>query len=96
MSADQRHRSNRGHGQTGEGAERRHPGAPGCDGEVAEKEAPGATHVVEYKRNGAPASLRVPSDLVGKKEGRGADDQELRRRADVAAPRAGAALSRLN
>ena len=31
------------------------------------KEVPGATHVVEYKRNGAPASLRVPSDLVGKK-----------------------------
>ena len=25
------------------------------------------THVVEYKRNGAPASLKVPSDLVGKK-----------------------------
>ena len=33
---------------------------------------------------------------LGKKEGCGADNQELRRRAEVAAARAGAALSRLN
>jgi len=32
-----------------------------------EKEVPKVTHAVEFKRNGVPASLKVPSDMVGKK-----------------------------
>ena len=28
---------------------------------------PKATHAVEFKRNGVPASLKIPSDMVGRK-----------------------------
>ena len=31
------------------------------------KEVPKATHMVEFKKQGVPTSLKVPADMVGKK-----------------------------
>ena len=44
-----------------------HPYIMSGVGKTEKKEVPKATHVVEFKRQGVPTSLKVPVDMVGKK-----------------------------